>query len=227
MSCWVLTHTFILPPKPQPAHLTPLGRDLSALIAGVSPPLPQSTEPRNQLRAVGEVNPIPSHAIPSPLLNQALALKCIKQAQAPTVPRHLRSPVPWGRGHHFPVWSPTGWQRRSTAPSPGMQKGRSLRQIYERSLAGHEDRRTDGHHPVASLSPCFAFTTYFPNYSTAAGTHLGLPSLARSDLSLSQAKSSLHPHLLREFNFHSFFRFARLIQPPLPLSGSPMAAVSG
>lgn len=90
------------------------------------------------------------------------------------------------------------------------------------------DARTDGHCPIAALCSCFAFPAYFPNYPAAAGSHRGLPALvARSDLSLSRDKSSLHPLLLGEFNFHSFFCFARLIQPPLPCSGSLLAAVSG
>lgn len=177
---------------------------------------------------MGEVHPIPSHPIPSfSPLNQALALKCIKRVQAPTAPGHLRSPAPWGRGRCPPALSPAGQQHWSTAPSPGMQKGRSLRQIYWRNLAGCTDRMTDGHLPTASLSHHFAFPTYFPSYSTAAGSHLSLPSPARSDLSLSRAKSFLHPLLLWEFNFHSFFCFARLIQPLLPHSGSLTAAARG
>lgn len=107
------------------------------------------------------------------------------------------------------------------APSPGMQKNRSLKQIYGRSLAGQTD---------TALWPPYPTALHFQPISLIIPALLGVisvpPSLARSDLSLNWDNSSPHPLLLGEFNFHSFFCFARLIQPPLPGSESLMAATS-
>lgn len=118
-----------------------------------------------------EVNPNPSHPVPSHPLNHAAALKCIKHRQPPSPPATC-APQPLGAAAPVPPQRPA-----SHSGAPSAQKGRSLRQIYGRSLAGRADRGTDGHCPIAALSCCFAFLTYFPNYSTAAGSHRGLPAL--------------------------------------------------
>lgn len=108
-----------------------------------------------------------------------------------------------------------------------MQRSRCLGQIRGRSLAGCADRQTD-----TALWPPYPTALHFQPISLIIPSPPGViavphPAPARSDLSLGQDNSSPHPLLLGEFNFHSFLRFARLIQPPLPLSESLLAVASG
>lgn len=129
MSWWGLTQSFVFPAKTRGARVAPLGRDWSALPAGVSP----SSQPRHQLPTQG------GESLPSPSpLNQVPALKCIKRAQAPAAPGHLRSAAPGGGGRCPPAQS----QRRRAGPRLRTQEGESPRQIDGRSLAGCADRQT-------------------------------------------------------------------------------------
>lgn len=110
-----------------------------------------------------------SQPLPSPPLNQALTLQCIKPNQTPTSPSHLRSSAPWDRGQCPPEGSPNSPQHQSSQPrDTERQVPKAVLQKKFSRTYGQADRQ----HPIASLSHHFAFLTYLPNYCTSAGSHL-------------------------------------------------------